>query len=99
MIDVGDKVYFEEEVKPYKVRASNVKYSVCTKPFNLKRTVLYTIIDSVEKVRGTENLVFGFGAETNEQCQEMLERLSKNETAISRRNQIPLRISKIKEGH
>jgi hypothetical protein len=72
---VGTRIFFAEEKSPYRVRARSDRYLVCTKPFNPKRTVFYTIIDLVEQVRGPENLVFGFGAETDEQCVEMVERL------------------------
>lgn len=52
---------------------------------------IYTIIDLHEKVRGTENLIFGSGAETDEQCAEMIDRLSAtdNPTEVSHRNRIP----------
>ncbi len=57
-------------------------------------TVLYTIVDLKEKVRGTENLIFGMGAETDLQCSQMLDRLDRGETHVSHRNRIPLKISK-----
>lgn len=72
---VGTRILFAEEKTPYRVRARSDRYLVCTRPFNPKRTVLYTIIDLVERVRGPENLVFGFGAETDGQCVDMVERL------------------------
>ena len=52
---VGDKVWFAEEKRPYRIRAMGERYAVCTKPFNPRHTVLYTVIDIVEQVRGTEN--------------------------------------------
>lgn len=86
----GEMVRFAEERRPYRVRACNSRFAVCTKPFNLKRTVLYTVVDFHERVRGTENLVFGLGAETDEQCRAMLARLTTGETKVSHRNRIPL---------
>lgn len=86
----GDKVKFEREKQRFTVRAIGKRYAVCTKPFNPKKTVLYTVIDFKEKVRGTENLVFGMGAETDEHCQEMLERLESGETEVSHRNRVSL---------
>jgi hypothetical protein len=59
------------------VQARNERFLVCTKPFNCRKTVLYTIVDLVEKIRGLEGLVFGMGAETREECEEMLERITK----------------------
>lgn len=91
-VSVGTKLKFKGEKQRYTVMASNHFLSVATKPFNAQKTVLYTIIDWHEQVRGTENLVFGRGAETKEQCEEMLERLTQGETAISHRNFTELEI-------
>lgn len=88
----GDKIQFVEEKKPYVIMALGKRYAVCTKPFNLQKTVLYTIVDFDEKIRGTENLVFGLGAETGKQCNEMLNRIENGETEISYRNRIALNV-------
>lgn len=44
---VGDRVWFLEQARPYKVQAISAsgRYLVCTKPFSVKRTVLYTVVD------------------------------------------------------
>jgi len=89
---VGDKIKFEEEKRPYRIRALGKRYAICTKPFNPKKTVLYTIVDFVDKIRGTENLVFGLGAETDKQCKEMLNRIETGYTEVSYRNRIDLNI-------
>ena len=86
----GSKIIFAEEKKGYIVRSIGKRYAVCTKPFNLKNTVLYTVIDIDNKIRGTENLVFGMGAETDDDCNEMLSRLECGESEISYRNRVPL---------
>jgi hypothetical protein len=95
----GDFVKFEEEKQKYQIKAIGARYAVCTKPFNPRKTVLYTVIDMHEKVRGTENLVFGAGAETTELCEEMLARLEgrsdRDKTEVSRRNRIPLSITSV----
>lgn len=92
---VGDKIRFVEERRSYTVRARSDRYLVCTKPFPLHKTVLYTIVDFQEQVRGTENLVFGLGAETEEQCAEMIERLEGRsddvQTEVSHRNRVLLK--------
>ena len=75
--------------------ASNVAFAVCTKHFNARKTVLYTVIDRYKQIRGTENLVFGCGAETAAQCQEMLDRLTQGESEVSYRNNIKLNIENI----
>lgn len=99
-ITAGSKIWFEEEKQGYTVRAVGTRYAVCTKPMNAKQTVLYTVCDFEERVRGTENLIFGMGAETDEDCCEMLERLEgrakdhPTSTEVSHRNRIPLRIAR-----
>lgn len=99
--NVGDKVRFAEEKQAYTIQARGVRYLVCTKPFNPKRTVLYTVVDMVECIRGTENLVIGAGAETRGQCEEMLMRLEGRDaergrsTEVSHRNRVPLVVSEV----
>ncbi len=93
-VPVGAKFWFEGEKQGYTVRASNVAFCICTKPFNAQKTVLYCIIDWERGIRGPENLVFGFGAETDEQCQEMLQRLTEDESEVSSRHDAPLKIVK-----
>jgi hypothetical protein len=97
-IKEGSKIKFVEEKQKYTVRASNIAFAICTKPMNAKKTVLYTIIDWNKQIRGTENLVFGIGAETDEECQEMLERLTQGESEISFRNRIKLNIQTLERG-
>jgi len=101
---VGQKIKFRREKQRFTVRACNERFAICTKPFNPRHTVIYTIIDLEEGVRGTENLVFGMGAETDQQCQEMLTRLTTPQksgigfqTEVSHRNRIDLDIESIEE--
>lgn len=91
----GAKIKFAEEKQAYTVRAANVAFAVCTKPFNARKTVLYSIISWHQDIRGTENLIFGEGAETDDDCAEMLDRLTTGETEVSSRNNIKLNIEKI----
>lgn len=88
----GDKIYFIEEKRPYTIMACNKRFLVCTKPYNPKHTVQYTIVDLKENIRGTENLIFCMGFETKEECKDCLERLSNGETEVSYRNRIELNI-------
>ena len=92
---VGQKIKFKREKLRYTVQACDERFAVCTKPFNCRRTVLYTVIDLKDGIRGTENLVFGMGAETREQCEEMLARLMTGESGVSRRNFVALDIEAI----
>ena len=94
-VPVGAKIKFSDEKQSYKVQASNVAFAVCTKPMNALKTVLYTVIDWNRNVRGTENLIFGMGAETREECEEMLERLTQGESEVSYRHYQELNIEKL----
>lgn len=95
-----DKIWFEEEKRPYTIQARSDRFLVCTKPLAIHKTVLYTIVDTKELIRGTENLIFGIGAESRKDCEEMISRLEGLnqdigfQTEISYRNRIPLKIKK-----
>lgn len=97
------RIWFEGEKQGYTVRARSERYLVCTKPFNARRTVIYTIVDLEENVRGTENLIFGAGQETDEQCAETINRLEGRDTdlgwatEVSRRNRVLLKITKVEK--
>lgn len=91
-VKVGDKVYVPTEKKPYKVRARDDRYIICTKPFNPQRTVLYFIVDLADKWRAPDNMVFCSGYETDEDCQERLAELQNGEIELSRRRGVPLDI-------
>ena len=96
-LNVGDRIKFAEERLAYTVQACNFRYAICTKPFNPMKTVLYTILDLKQGIRGPENLIFGFGAETREDCVRMLCRLRDDHdpTEVSHRHRIPLDIEKV----
>jgi len=89
-VKVGDKVYAPNEKQPYRVKARDERYIICTKPFNLKHTVLYFIIDLVDKWRSPDDRVFCFGYETDEQCHERLKELQFGKIGLSRRRGVPL---------
>lgn len=91
-VEVGDKVYVPNEKKPYRVRARDDRYVICTKPFNPKRTVLYFIIDLVDKRRAQDDRVFCFGYETDEDCRARLKELQDGKIKLSWRRGIALDI-------
>lgn len=49
---VGDKVKICSEKQRYTVRAVGSEFAILTKPFNARKTFLYTVVDSMEGVRG-----------------------------------------------
>lgn len=88
-MEVGDRVWFADpdDKRPYTVRAvtADGRWAVCTKPFAARHTVIYTVVDFRNQVRGRDNLVFGFGYETDEQCQSMAAMFEAGEAEHSRR--------------
>lgn len=66
----GMRIRFAEDRQSFTVQAvsRNGRYVVCTRPFNLQRTVFYTVMDLAKGIRGRDNRVFSPGYETREQC-------------------------------
>lgn len=95
MIKIGTKIFFKDEKKSYKVKAYNDRYVICTKPFNAQKTVIYTIIDLVKNIRGTDNLVFGHGYESDKDCSDALNMLALGEMEVSHRRNVKLEITTI----
>lgn len=89
-VDVGDKIYIPGEKRPYTVQCRDDRYIICTKPFNLRHTVQYFIIDLVDKWRAPDDRVFCFGYETTEQCLDRLQELQCGEIHLSQRRGVPL---------
>lgn len=82
-VSVGDKIYFPNEKKPYRVRTRDERFIICTKPINLYHTVLYTIIDLKGRWRGPDNRIFFSGYESDEDCAERLEELQRGKIEVS----------------
>jgi hypothetical protein len=95
-LHIGDKVKFVEEKQRYTVRAVSAdgRWAICTKPFNPRRTVLYTIIDFDDGVRGPDNYG-GLGYETPEQIADAMTRLEAGDAAVSVRYDLELRIESV----
>jgi len=58
-IKIGSRLYFEGERQGYIVQAFSDNFIICTKPFNARKTYLYTIIDLKRDIRGPDDLIFG----------------------------------------
>lgn len=91
-VEIGDKVYIPNQKRPFRVKARDDRYIICTKPCNLYHTVIYFIVDLFGKRRGPDNMVFCSGYETDEQCQERLIELQEGKIEVSWRRGIPLDI-------
>lgn len=100
-LKIGQKVFFKEEKAGYTVKAVSERYAILTKPY--KSTVIYTILDLKEKIRGTNNLVFNIydykKQEDIDKCMEDLNRdiLDADAARLSTRNHIPIKITMITE--
>lgn len=95
---VGDRIYFAEGRMSFAVQARNRRYLVCTRPFSLGRptpTVIYTIVDTQEQVRGPDNQVFCEGYETPALCRARLRQLERGEIEVSFRRRVPLNVRRI----
>lgn len=97
---VGDKIYFKGEKIGYTVMACDERYAICVKPFNIKHTVQYCIVDFIECIRGADNYwKWGgyYDYSDKEECEKCLKGLYSGEVKISSRNQVLLEITKIKQ--
>lgn len=97
-LNVGDKVYFRGEVRPYVCQARSARYAICTKPFNPKRTVLYTILDFDTGCRASDDSVFKiYGYDTREKCEKNLTRLLDGTLGLSKRRVATIDIVRVVE--
>lgn len=56
---IGGKLKMDGEKQRYTVQGMRGRYIIATKPFNARKTYLYTLIDMDEKIRGPINAIFG----------------------------------------
>lgn len=91
-VEVGDKVYIPNQKRPFRVKARDDRYIICTKPFNPKHTVIYFIVDLVKRWRAPDDRLFCSGYETDEQCQKRLQELQNGKIGLSIRRGMPLDI-------
>ena len=93
---VGTKILFDEEPVHYTIKALSERYAICTRLYNPKRTVIYTIIDFKEGVRGTNNLVFNiYDYKEQSDIDACMKDLINGECEITRRNRIDLSVKEI----
>ena len=91
-LKVGDKIKFQSEKQRYTIQAKSDRFIVCTKPFNARKTYLYTIIDLDRLVRGAVGLVFGLTDDVDNpaSAQECINDLENGEYEVSHRNCVKL---------
>ena len=91
-LKAGDKIKFESEKQRYTVQAKSDRYIICTKPFNARKTYLYSIIDLERLVRGRINLIFGLidDVDSPELAQACINDLKSGEYEVSHKYCIKL---------
>lgn len=94
-VQVGDRIKFSSERQSYRVCAADGRFAVCIKPFNARKTTLYTIVDFERGVRGPDNIIFSQGYETDEDAKRALGQLQRGEIEVSHRRHVALDIEKI----
>jgi len=55
----GEKIKCVGEKQRYTIQARDKRFIIMTKPFNARKTYLYSIVDLERGVRGCDNLIFG----------------------------------------
>ena len=83
---VGDRIKFKSEKQSYRICAADERFAVCIKPFNLRKTTIYTIVDLERGVRGPDNRIFCEGYETDEDAERALKQLQSGEIEVSHRS-------------
>lgn len=89
---VGAKIKFEGERQRYTVMACNDRFAIMVKPFNARKTYLYTITDLERGVRGPCNLIFGPPAklDTQEGAAQAFAMIEAGDLGVSRRRCVDL---------
>ena len=96
----GQKAWFSDGKKSFKVREANERFAICTQPYNFKpNTVIYTIIDFEREIRGEDNMVIGIhDYYSDDDCTDAMKELLSGELEVSSRSykHVSLDIVKIK---
>jgi len=92
---VGDKIKFTSEKQRYTIRACDERYLICTKPFNARKTFLYTIVDLKEKKRSSDNWYCKYDYTSETEALKGLEELNKGIIELSTRRAIDLDFERI----
>lgn len=90
----GQRVKFNDDRRIFFVRESNERFTILTYPH--EDSVMYTIIDHEKNIRGTDNMVFCNGYETDRDVRFNMIALLRNKMSISYRNRVELSIKYIK---
>lgn len=93
---VGNVIFFEGEKRPYIIRACSNRYLICTTPFSLQHTVLYTIVDLDTSWRAPNDFVFNlYDYAVQSDIDKCLKDLEIGYCHLSKRHGVDLVITKI----
>lgn len=79
------KIKMRGEVQRYTVHAFNKRFAIMSKPFNARKTYLFSITDLKEGRRGPTNKIFGLDYDVNskEGAEKLLADLVSGEVEVS----------------
>ncbi|MEQ8308057.1 MAG: hypothetical protein RIA09_15985 [Hoeflea sp.] len=89
---VGTKIKMDGERHRYTIVARDGRFVIMKKPFNARKTYLYTIADLDQKMRGPCDLIFGLPKclEEDKGSELSLQYLQEGIMGVSSRRGIPL---------
>lgn len=98
-LTIGTKVFFTGEKQPFWIKANDGKrFVIATKPFNVQRTVIYTILDFQQGLRNRNNLIFNmYDYKIQEDIDKCMADLQSGEAEISHRRPVEIDILKIEQ--
>ena len=97
-VSPGDKIKMHGEVQRYTINACDGRFIIASKPFNAKKTYIYTIIDLDANWQGPDNYLFGFkdlSYDNKKDCKKALKYLNSGELGISYRHGCEIKIERI----
>ena len=92
---VGDKIKFTSEKQRYTIKACNERFIIATKPFNARKTFLYTIVDLKEGLRAADNYYCKHDYTKVKEAEEGLKELISGKIHLSHRSRIKLDLERI----
>lgn len=88
----GVRVWLFGEKRPYTVMAKNKHLVACVKPFTVRKTYIYTILDIKRGYRGTDGFVLGLSWKNRTSCVDSLKVMHKYGGEVSQRNRVALSV-------
>ncbi len=92
---IGDKIKFKTEKQRYTVRARDERFIIATKPFNLRKTYLYTLVDLKKKKRSSDDWHCKYDYENEFEARLAIRELNDGTIELSSRQIIDLDIERV----